>query len=108
MNKTALNKLLALGKIPPDNQLSDEKFREYDEVLCSFSEALSWNEAEQIINFFSDDCDDLNWALLHLIETVPYNDEEKYLSLIAKVTNTEWREILEKRYNNAKNKILFR
>lgn len=102
LNKNALSKLLAFGIIPPDRELSDEQFKAYDEVLGSFSEPLSFDEAEQIIDFFSNDCDDLNWGLLHLIETVPYNDEEKYLSLIAKCTNAEWRELLIKRYNNAK------
>ena len=103
-NEDALKEIIKLGKIPANSEITNELFKEYDAILCSFENGLNWTEAEAMIVFFSDDCDDLNWGLLHLIETVSYDDEEKYRKLIDKCNNDEWKEILEIRYNNWKNK----
>lgn len=99
-NTDIVNKLLIMGKIPMDSELSDEKFKEYDELIAMFEESLTLEEAEQVITLFSDDCDDLNWGLLHIIETVPYAESEKYKKIISKCPNEEYREILEERFNN--------
>lgn len=99
-NTDIVNKLLIMGKIPMDSELSDEKFKEYDELITMFEESLTLEEAEQVITLFSDDCDDLNWGLLHIIETVPYAESEKYKKIISKCPNEEYREILEERFNN--------
>lgn len=42
----------------------------------------------------------LNWALLHAIESVDCYDADRYKKLIVKCNNTEFRELLEKRFNN--------
>ena len=98
--KEKIIELVNLGKIPNDNELSNEMFNKYDE-LVQIDEKLTFEEAESIISLFSDDCYDLNWGLLHLIETVDdQNNEERYRSLIARCNNAEFRDILEKRLNN--------
>ncbi len=92
-------RLVTLGKIPDDKDMSNELFNQYDKLM-QMEEALTFEEAELLIMLFSDDCDDLNWGLLHAIESVDYNDIERYRELISKCNNTEFREILEIRLNN--------
>lgn len=103
-NNEIVNKLIKMGRIPANSKLSDEDFKRYDMLLASFEDKLSFEEAEQIINLFSEDCDDLNWTLLHLIESVPYNEVDRYKRLISVCPNKEFKEILEKRYSNWLNK----
>lgn len=98
-NKERINRLVIMGKIPKDAEMTDQQFREYDELISLFEDSISYDEAEQLILLFSDDCDDLNWGLVHLIETVPFNEGEKYKQLITMCPNLEYREILEKRHN---------
>ncbi len=95
-----IKELIKLGPIPNDCEMSNELFERYDNLL-KFEYALSYEEAEQIIAFFSPDCDDLNWALLHAIESVPFqNQTERYKALIDKCNNAEYKEILYKRLYN--------
>ena len=91
--------LSKLGKIPNDSEMSDELFNKYDELIQT-DEPLTYEEAEAVITLFSEDCDDLNWGLLHLIESVDYRDIERYRALISKCNNPEFRETLEIRLNN--------
>lgn len=99
-NTEIIDRLLTLGKIPKDSEMTDEQFKKYDCLLAMFEEDLSFEEAEQMMTLFSDDCDDLNWFLLHIIESVPYAEVENYKKLIAKCPNEEFREIFEIRLNN--------
>ena len=92
-------RLVTLGKIPNDNDMSNELFNQYDKLI-QMEDALTFEEAEVLIMLFSDDCDDLNWGLLHAIESVDYNDIERYRELISKCNNPEFREILEIRLDN--------
>ncbi len=100
--------LVKLGKIPNSKDMSIEFFNQYDKLLQS-GETLSFEEAELLITLFSDDDDDLsfdlNWGLIHAIESVDYTDVERYRKLISKCNNPEYREILEKRLNNYLKKI---
>ena len=101
--KDAIRELIMLGKIPNDKDMTNELFNQYDTLLQG-DEPLTYEEAEQIITLFSDDCDDLNWGLLHAIESVDYSEDERYGELIAKCNNKEFREILEIRFHNYLNK----
>ena len=49
---------------------------------------------------FSDDCDALNWGLLHLIETAPYENKSKYSEFIERCNNNELKELLKQRFEN--------
>lgn len=102
-NAAIINELIKLGKIPNDRHMSDDLFRRYDTLFQSFNERINCEDAEKLITLFSDDCDDLNWALLHIIETA-FDNTSKYSDLISKCSNEEWREILQTRLNNALNK----
>ena len=97
--KNSITEFVKLGKISNDNDMTNELFNRYD-LLLQIEEPLVYEEAEMIISMFSDDCDDLNWALLHAIESVDFCDGERYKNLIAKCNNIEFREILEIRLNN--------
>ena len=97
--KENVMRLATLGKIPNDNDMSNELFNQYDKLI-QMEDALTFEEAEALIMLFSDDCDDLNWGLLHAIESVDYNDIERYRELISKCNNPEFREILEIRLDN--------
>lgn len=92
--------LVRLGKIPNDSEMSDEEFRHYDKLL-QMEEALTLEEAELLITLFSDDCDDLNWGLLHAIENVAMQDLEKYRDLISRCNNQEFAKIFEMRLTNS-------
>lgn len=99
--KENVTELVKLGKIPNDSDMSDELFNRYDELI-QIDEPLTFDEAELLITLFSDDCDDLNWGLLHTIETVfDVDNTERYRMLISKCNNAEFREALETRLNNA-------
>ena len=80
--------------------MSDAKFRRYDKLL-QMEEALTLEEAELLITLFSDDCDDLNWGLLHAIENVAMQDLEKYRDLISRCNNQEFAKIFETRLTNS-------
>ena len=97
--KENVMRLVALGKIPNDNDMSDELFNQYDELI-QMDEPLTFEEAELLITLFSYDCDDLNCGLLHTIESVGCNNIERYRKLISKCNNPEFRETLEIRLNN--------
>ena len=101
--KNSIKEFVKLGKIPNDDDMTNELFKQYDLRLQN-EEPLTYTEAELIISMFSDDCDDLNWALLHAIESVDFYDVERYKKLIAECNNIEFREILETRLNNFLNK----
>lgn len=95
-----IEKLLRMGRIPKDDDMSDELFNEYDSLI-QVDYDLSYEEAECLITLFSDDCYDLNWGLLHTIESVNFDeDTEKYRNLIQKCNNEEFREILCIRLQN--------
>lgn len=94
--------LVRLGKIPDDAAMPDDLFRQYDSLIQDAS-PLTFEEAEALIGLFSDDCEDLNWGLLHLIETVVTaypSQAARYRVLIAECSNAEFRELLEMRLNN--------
>ena len=101
--KNNITEFIKLGKIPNDSDMTNDLFKQYD-LLLQNEEPLTFDEAELIISMFSDDCDDLNWALLLAIESVDFYDIERYKKLISKCNNIEFREILEIRLNNFLNK----
>ena len=98
--KENIMELVKIGKIPNDDDMSDEIFNQFDELIQT-DEPLTFEEAGLLITLFSDDCDDLNWGLLHLIESIDIHDNiERYRILISNCNNTEFKEILEIRLNN--------
>jgi len=101
--KEKVIELVKLGKVPNDTDMSDELFNQYDELI-QIDEPLTFEEAELLITLFSDDCDDLNWGLLHAIESVGSYNTERYRELISKCNNPEFKETFEIRLNNSMGK----
>ena len=97
--KNSIVEFIKLGKIPNNKDMTNEQFKQYDSLLQN-EDPLTYDEAELMISMFSDDCDDLNWALLHAIESVDFSDLDRYKKLIVKCNNNEFRELLEIRLNN--------
>ena len=97
--KNSIVEFIKLGKIPNNKDMTNEQFKQYDSLLQN-EDPLTYDEAELMISMFSDDCDDLNWALLHAIESVDFSDLDRYKKLIVICNNNEFRELLEIRLNN--------
>lgn len=97
--KKNIAKFIKLRKIPKDDDMTDELFSLYDSLL-QVEAPPTQEEAKVMITMFSDDCHDLNWALLHVIESVELSNTEEYENLIAQCNNAEFREILEIRFRN--------
>ena len=105
--RTQLTELIQLGRIPDDALLSDELFQKYEDLFSGFDTPVTWEEAEILITLFSEENLeynwDLDWGLLHLIETVFIRNSQeiqKYRNLISKCPNPEFRETLGIRLNN--------
>ncbi|MBQ8922592.1 MAG: hypothetical protein IJ060_10625 [Oscillospiraceae bacterium] len=97
--------LVRLGKIPNNGDISDELFRKYDRLIEK-AEPLTYDEAEILIVLFSDDCllsDQcfyLNEQLFMLIESVDFQDIDRYQKLISKCSSKYYKELFEARLNN--------
>ena len=99
--------LLKLGRIPT-GEISAELFEQYD-ILLQTEEALTYEEAAALMPLFSDggrddisdESNDLNWALLHAVETVYAAEPARYQALIGKCGGAVWKELLKTRLNNA-------
>ncbi len=98
-------KLVKLGKIPNNDNISDELFNKYDKLIEE-AEPLTYDDAENLIVLFSDDClfsDNcfyLNEQLFMLIESVDYQDIDRYKKLISKCNSNYYKELFEARHNN--------
>ncbi len=98
--KNNIAELISLGKIPKDEEMSEDVFNKYDELIQN-DEQPTYDEAEKLITMFSDDCYDLNWGLMGLIEKITISDDnERYKKLISKCNNEEFKEIMEIRFKN--------
>ncbi len=92
---SSIKRLLELGQIPADAELTDEQFEEYDKLL-SFNRPLSEEEAMRLAGLFSPDCDGLNWALLKAIESARPS-KEALRSIAEKCPNAEYASLLKDR-----------
>lgn len=103
-------KLRELGQMPTesinDNEKIIEVINEYDDLLSTIKKPITLEEAEILVSIFPDGFFyDLHWDLLHLFENCILNiSEEDYQKLIEKCPSKEWRENLQIRYENWKNK----
>lgn len=52
--KENVMRLMTLGKIPNDNDMTNELFDQYDKLI-QMEHALTYEEAEVLIKLFSDD-----------------------------------------------------
>lgn len=97
--------LVRLGKIPNNDDISDELFSKYDQLIEK-AEPLTYDEAELLIVLFSDDClfSDkcfyLNEQLFMLIESVDCQYIDRYKKLISKCNSNYYKKLFEARLNN--------
>lgn len=99
--------LLKLGRIPTD-EISAELFEQYDSLLQT-ADALTYEDAAALMSLFSDgdsddisdESNDLNWALLHAVETVYAAEPARYQALIGQCGSAAWKALLQTRLNNA-------
>ncbi len=50
-NIEIIEKLLSLGKIPNNEDMSDELFQKYDDYIQSVNQAITLEEAKKLIRF---------------------------------------------------------
>lgn len=106
--RTEIVKLRELGRMPNETLDDDESIdlliEKYGELLDNIEKPLSYDEATVLISFFPENAFyDLQWELLHLIESVYSNSsDEEYIKLIEKCPSKEWQDILLMRFANIK------
>ena len=102
-----VNALLKLGRIP-SGEISAELFEQYGSLLQT-EDALTYEDAAALMSLFSDgnpddisdESNDLNWALLHAVETVYAAEPARYQALIGQCGSAAWKALLQTRLNNA-------
>lgn len=106
--RTAILQLNDLGRMPNES-INDtdeiiEVIRSYDDLLEQIQLPISFDEAEVLVQIFSDSSFyDLQWDLLKLVESVIRIDNgDKYIQLINACPSQEWKDVLNIRYKNYK------
>jgi hypothetical protein len=70
--RVQIERLVALGPLPPSSKAEASKLEEFQRVLESVVPPVTVGEAKQLVTLFGpDDCFGLAWTLLHLIESAP-------------------------------------
>lgn len=68
----AIKELLKLGQIPTYQNSTEEILNQYADLLAGVKRPVSEEEAKALITLFSpDDAGELNWVIIHLVETAP-------------------------------------
>lgn len=92
-----------MGKIPLDDEMSDDLFNKYDELIQSLfddnAEPLSREETESLMKLFSDDYSDLNTGLVHSLENNLCSIDE-YIDIILTCANEEYKKSMLYRQKN--------
>ncbi|MDE6780850.1 MAG: hypothetical protein K2J40_05250 [Ruminococcus sp.] len=96
-----------MGKIPLDDEMPDDLFNKYDELIQSLfdnnAEPLNREETESLMKLFSDDYSDLNTGLVHSLE---YNlcSIDEFIDIILTFGNEEYKKsMLYRQKNGLKN-----
>lgn len=96
-----VEELLKMGKIPLDNEISDDLFNKYDELIQGLfddnGEPLSREETESLMKLFSDDYSDLNMGLVHSLENNQCGD---FVNIIMTCGNEEYKKTMLYRQKN--------
>lgn len=105
-NEEILEQLYKIGKLPADSDSESDNFplEEFDELLQKFSTPVNENEALKLINLsppVDTGCYGVEWALLHLIETV---EVDKLQSVLNNSTENELKKMIQVRLDNLRKK----
>lgn len=108
--RKSVEELLKIGKIPLDDEMSDDLFNKYDELIQSLfdnnAKPLNREETESLMKLFSDDYSDLNTGLVHSIE---YNlcSIDEFIDIILTCENEEYKKSMLYRQKNGLKKCKF-
>ena len=70
--RQAVQALATLGPLPGEDEATEEQLRHYQELLASLTPPATDQEARILVTLFGpDECFELAWTLLHLIESAP-------------------------------------
>ena len=111
MVRLEIEKLAQLGRMPnegiDDDESVDAIVEEYSELIEVIIPPLTFEEGQVLVRLFPETSFyDLQWDLLHLVETLYTNaGMEKYEAMIEKCQSTEWRETMEIRLSNGEKKL---
>ena len=98
-----VEELLKMGKIPLDNEMSDDLFNKYDKLIQGLfddnSEPLNREETENLMKLFSDDYSDLNTGLVHSLENNQCSAGE-FVDIILNCGNEEYKKTMLYRQKN--------
>jgi hypothetical protein len=68
----AIKNLLSLGKLPREENVEEDRLKQYERLLGLIQCPVTVDEAVALLAMFGDDdCYGLAWTLLHIIETAP-------------------------------------
>lgn len=97
-----IEELRKLGQIPDEDDMDEELFWKYHNLIDDCEE-LSVEDAKFLATIFSDECHNLNWTLLHKIETM-YKKVEvtEYIEILEEITNIEFSDLMFDRLENAR------
>lgn len=98
----AIVELKNLGQMPDsmESEPSKEIVERYEELLTKVKTPLSQEEVEELINLFPESSMyEVEWSLLHLIETYAHSNIN-YRQLIQSCPSEEWRETMTIRLDN--------
>lgn len=92
-----------MGKIPLDDEMSNDLFNKYDELIQGLfddnGEPLNREETEGLMKLFSDDYSDLNIGLVHSIENNQCSIDE-FIDIILTCGNEEYKKSMLYRAKN--------
>ena len=70
--RPAVQELATLGPLPSEDEATEEQVLHYQELLTSLTRPATDQEARVLVTLFGpDECFELAWTLLHLIESAP-------------------------------------
>lgn len=101
--RKSVEELLRMGKIPLDDEMSNDLFNKYDELIQGLfddnGEPLNREETEGLMKLFSDDYSDLNIGLVHSIENNQCSIDE-FIDIILTCGNEEYKKSMLYRAKN--------
>lgn len=96
-----IEELKKMGQIPDEDDMDEDLFWKYHNAIDNCDD-MSVEDAKILATIFSDDCHNLNWTLLHKIETMYRKvDIMEYVDILNEITNEEFGEMMFNRLNNA-------
>jgi hypothetical protein len=101
-NHVLIKQLVSLGKLPSDDDIdsSDFPLKEFDDLLQEFNLPIDFDIAVQLMNLsppVGESCFEVEWALVHLVETLGVPELEKVLDM---AEDGEVKRIIRIRLNN--------